>query len=181
PPVGWPRYVRPVCPPRKVEEARVHVNPGLFFSSVQSTGGLRFREFVIREPDQRQAIPDVADRADEILVVNTELGAEAPGVQVYSSGATVVVVAPDFGQQLLAGKHASGVLSEVLEELEFLERQVQGLATDPGRVARFIDHGPRSADLRLRLLFAWYSPGHGQTDSGFDLSRAGRVQHDVIH
>src|SRR5215216_5819970 len=49
-----------------------------------------------------ELVADVADRADQRLVLGAELGPEPPHVDVDGAGATEVVVAPDLLQQLRA-------------------------------------------------------------------------------
>ena len=74
---------------------------------------------------QHEAVADVADGADQGLVLGPELGPEAAYVDVDGAGAAEVVVAPDLLQQLVAGEDPAGVLGEVLQQLELLERQVE--------------------------------------------------------
>src|SRR5688572_21412047 len=65
-----------------------------------------------------KAVTNIADGADELLVLGPELGAQATHVHVNGARAAVVVKAPDFLQQLVTRVDAAGVLHEVLEELE---------------------------------------------------------------
>ena len=82
---------------------------------------------------QDEAVADVADGADVVLVLGAELGAEAAHVDVDGAGAAEVVVAPDLLEQLRAGEDAARVLGEVLQELELLEGQVERAAADASR------------------------------------------------
>src|ERR1700683_2339622 len=69
-----------------------------------------------------EAVPDVADGADQGLVLGAELCAEPAHVHVDGPGAAEVVVSPDLLQQLGPGKNPSGVLGQELQQFEFLER-----------------------------------------------------------
>src|SRR5690606_26041725 len=76
---------------------------------------------------QVEAVPDVADGADDLLGI-AELGAQAPHVHVDRAGAAEVVVPPHVAEQLLAGEHPGRVRGEEVQELELLVGQVQGAA-----------------------------------------------------
>ena len=86
-----------------------------------------------------EAVADVADGADQRLVLGAELGAQPPDVDVHRPGAAEVVVSPDLLEQLGAGEDPARVLREVLEELELLERQVQRATAEPGGVGGLVD------------------------------------------
>src|SRR5688572_8455373 len=107
-------------------KARTRKSPGLFVAGAGPAQGLRgapsgFSElFVLLLTDQGEPVADVADGADQVLVVGAELGAETPDVDVHGARAAVVVVAPHLGEQLLAGKHTAWVLRQVLQEFELL-------------------------------------------------------------
>src|SRR6476620_11253327 len=73
PPLGWPRYVRPVCPPLQRKKPRTHES-GAFSCPAGGGGGrLGLGEFLVRLADQGQAVADVAHGADQVLVVRAEL------------------------------------------------------------------------------------------------------------
>src|ERR1700734_1582924 len=69
-----------------------------------------------------EAVPDVADGADQGLVLGAELCPKPAYVHVDGPGAAEVVVSPDLLQQLGPGKNPSGVLGQELQQFEFLER-----------------------------------------------------------
>ncbi|MCY1236840.1 hypothetical protein D9M72_495130 [compost metagenome] len=73
------------------------------------------------------------------------------------------------------------MLRQVLQEFEFLERQVQGGSVDPGRVACFVDDDAGGADLGGKILFLRHGARDRESNPGFDFSRTRGVQQDVIH
>lgn len=75
-----------------------------------------------------EPVTDVADRADQRLVLGAELGAEPPDVDVHGAGAAEVVVPPDLLEELGAREDPAGVLRQVLQKLELLEGQIQRAA-----------------------------------------------------
>src|SRR5258708_3488995 len=77
-------------------------------------------------------VPDVANRADQRLVLRPELGAQPAYMHVDSPGAAEVLVSPDLGKQLRPGEHPSRMLREELQQLELLERQVERDTPDLG-------------------------------------------------
>ncbi len=95
---------------------------------------------VLSSGGQHEPVADVADGADQRLVLGAELGAQAAHVHVDGAGAAEVVVAPDLLQQLLAAEDPARVLGEELEELELLEGQVERAAADLRGVRRVVDH-----------------------------------------
>src|SRR4051812_35214898 len=101
---------------------------------------------------RHEPVPDVADRSDERLVLDAELGTQPPDVDVDGPGAAEVVVAPDLLQQLRPGEDPPRVLGQELEELELLVREVQDPAPDPRRVRHLVDNDVAGADLRRRRL-----------------------------
>ena len=126
-------------------------------------GAMRFPRPAVRRPGSRgpvprrrsvrlldgrdhEAVAHVADRADQRLVLRAELGPQPADVHVDRAGAAEVVVAPDLLEQLLAAEDAAGVLGEVLEELELLERQVERTPADLGGVRRVVDDHLAGAD-----------------------------------
>src|SRR5215204_6901305 len=60
-----------------------------------------------------EPVPDVANGANDRLVLGAELGAQPPHVYVHSARAAVIVVSPDIAQQLLAAEHPPRVLCQV--------------------------------------------------------------------
>ena len=54
-----------------------------------------------------------------------QLGAQPADVDVDGAGVAGVAVAPDPGEQLLAGEHAAGAGGQELQQLELLARQLQ--------------------------------------------------------
>ena len=65
-------------------------------------------------------------------MLGAELGPQPAHVDVDRAGATEVVVAPDLLEQLRAGEDPARVLREELEQLELLEREVEGATVDLG-------------------------------------------------
>src|SRR5207244_12192633 len=75
-----------------------------------------------------KAITNVADGLDEGSVAVLDLGAEAADVDVDGAGAAVEVVAPDFTEEGLGGKDASGVRGEETEVFIVLVGKLDGAA-----------------------------------------------------
>src|SRR4051812_48098778 len=73
-------------------------------------------------------------------------------MHVHGAGAAVVVVTPDLVQQLVPREHASRVLGQVFEQLEFLVGQVQRLPAHPGGVAGFVNDDAGGMDFAAGLL-----------------------------
>jgi hypothetical protein len=69
-----------------------------------------------------EAVSDIADGADQGLVLGSELRPQPAHVHIDGPGAAEVVVAPDLLQQLGPGKYPAGVLGQELKQFEFLER-----------------------------------------------------------
>src|SRR5690242_12396447 len=67
--------------------------------------------------DRHEPVADVADGADQGLVLGAELGAQPPDVDVDRARAAEVVVTPDLLQQLGPGEDPARVLGEELEQL----------------------------------------------------------------
>src|SRR5580693_689199 len=88
--------------------------------------------------DWHEPVANVADRADQRLVLRAELGSEPPDVDIDCPGATEVVVAPYLLEQLRPGEYAPRMLGQELQQLELLEGQVEGAAVHPGRVGRLV-------------------------------------------
>src|SRR5262245_11202918 len=88
---------------------------------------------------QHEAVADVADSPDQLLVLGPELGSQPAHVDIDGPSPTEVVVTPDLLQELVSGEDAPGVLGEVLEQLELLEGEVESTAADLRRVRRVVD------------------------------------------
>src|SRR4051794_38065151 len=86
-----------------------------------------------------EPVAHVADRADLLLELGAELGAQPPDVDVDRAGAAVVVIAPDLLQQLGASEDPAGVLREVLQQLELLVGEVERASAHLGRVRGLVD------------------------------------------
>src|SRR6202046_984104 len=86
-----------------------------------------------------EPVPDVADRADQCLVLGAELGAQPAHMHVNGPGAAEVVIAPHLLQQLRPGEDPARVLGQELQQLELLEGQVKDAPVQPGRVGGLID------------------------------------------
>ena len=144
-------------------------------AAVVSAGSSRRRAPPSRR--QHEPVADVADGADQRLVLRPELGAQPPDVDVDGAGAAEVVVAPDLLQQLVAGEDPAGVLGEVLEQLELLERQVERALPDLGGVRRVVDHdlaGPDHVVVAPRRRRARRAAGRSRAGSGPRARRARR-------
>ena len=72
------------------------------------------------------------------------------------------------------------MLGEELQQLEFLERQVQGAGAQPGRVGGLVDSQVTGADLVGGGRGQAGPAADGQPQPGFHLSRAGRVQNHIV-
>src|SRR5690606_5903048 len=145
----------------------------------RALGGLLLRRALLL--GRVEPVADVAHRADQLLVLRAELGAQAPHVHVHGAGAAVVVVAPDLLEQLGAGEHAARVLHEVLEELELLVREVDGAAAQPGRVPARVDRELARGDLLLRLLGrAARGALHDEAQARLHLGRGGGLEQQVV-
>ena len=99
--------------------------------------------------DRDETVPDVADGADQRLVLGAELGPQPADMHVDRPGAAEVVVAPDLLEQLRPGEDPARVLGEELQQLEFLEGQVQRAAAQPGQSScRLVDDAGRRSGSR---------------------------------
>src|SRR5215467_10766926 len=94
-----------------------------------------------------ELVADVADRADQRLVLRAKLGTEPAHMDVDRPRAAEVVISPHLLQQLGPGEHVPRVLGEELQQLELLECQVECHATDPRRVRRLVDDQLARPDL----------------------------------
>ena len=92
-------------------------------------------------------IAHVADRADQRFVLRSEFGAQPSYVHVDRAGATEEVVSPYLVQQLRAGEHSTGVLRQVLQQLELFVGQVKWASTQSGGIGALVDHEFAEADL----------------------------------
>src|SRR4029077_12791839 len=101
--------------------------------------------------DRHEPVADVAHGTDQGFVFGAELGPQSPDVDVDRARAAEVVVTPDLLQQLGAGEDPAGMLGEELEQLEFLEGEVEDAAAQPGRVGRLVDGQFARADLDGRF------------------------------
>src|SRR5437867_6518571 len=118
------------------------------------------------------AVADAAYGLDQVLVLGSELGAQAPHVDIDRAGASVEVVAPDLAEQPGTRIDPPGVLRQEPEQLELLQRQVErpsarghakGLGVDRERAQPH--HGAvsgagtapehRQAHTELRFGCAW--------------------------
>jgi len=108
--------------------------------------------------DRHEPVADVAHGADQRLVLGAELGPQPPDVDVDRARAAEVVVAPDLLQQLGAGEDPARMLGEELEQLEFLEGEVEDAAAQPGRVGRLVDGQFARACASLRLVVTSLMP-----------------------
>src|SRR4051794_23030293 len=128
-----------------------------------------------------ELVADVAHRADERFTLRAELRAQAPYMYVDSAGAAEVVVAPHLLQQLGAGEDPAGVLREVLQQLELLERQVERRPTDARLVRRLVDAEVARSDLLGAVgLALGRDPAQGEPHAGLDLRWAGAIEEDVV-
>src|SRR5450830_1514272 len=137
----------------------------------------------LRPPLLRRVEPvaDVAHGADELLVLGTELGAQPAHVDIDGASAPVVVVAPDFLQQLRASEHPTGVLNEVLDQLELFVREIERATTESRRVPTRVDVQVARCDLgRLRAERAARRVLHRQADPSLDLRWSSGVEQDVV-
>ena len=84
----------------------------------------------LARPVGDEAVADIADGADEGLVLAAELGPQPSHVDVDGPGPAEVVVAPDLLEQLRAAEHPARVLREELQQLELLVGEVEGRAVE---------------------------------------------------
>ncbi len=114
-------------------------------------------------------------------MLGAELGAQPPDVHVDRAGAAEVVVTPDLLQQLSAGEDPARVLGQELQQLEFLERQVEHPAAQPGRVGGLVDGQLAGPDLvRFSGHGRHHPPADGEPDPGLDLGGSGRLHDHVV-
>ena len=131
--------------------------------------------------DRHEPVSDVAHGADQGFVLGAELGPQPPDVDVHRARAAEVVVAPDLLQQLGAGEDPARMLGEELEQLEFLEGEVEHAAAQPGRVGRLVDGQFARADLVGRLGDRGDgAAADGQPDPGLHLGGTGCVHNHVV-
>src|SRR4051812_1889938 len=129
-----------------------------------------------------EAVADVADGSDDLLVLDAELRPEPTYVDVNRAGAAEVVVAPHLLEQLGAGEDPAGVLRQELEQLELLEREVEHPRANPGGVGGLVDADGAGADLG-RDVAVRGTGGQAplrQSKARLDLSGAGRVEQHVV-
>src|ERR1700712_2895867 len=106
-------------------------------------------------------VAHVAHGPDQRLVVRTELRPQPSDVDVDGPGATEEVIAPHLLQQLCAGEHPASVLSQVLQQLEFLVGEVKGPPAQPRGVCALVDQQLAEIDLAEALLIGCASaPAH---------------------
>ncbi len=129
-----------------------------------------------------ELVADVADGADQRLVLDAELGAQPADVDVDGAGAAEVVVAPDLLQQLVPGEDPARVLGEELEQLELLVGEVERPARELGGVGVLVDGqlaGPYDTRARRRARRG-LQPADREPQPGVDLGRTGGVQQHVV-
>src|SRR5208283_2875702 len=79
----------------------------------RSASVLRLARRTRRQPaDLPEAVAHRAHRLDEVGVLLTQLGPEAPDVHVDGAGSPVVLIPPDPAEQGLAGEDLAGVGGE---------------------------------------------------------------------
>src|SRR5437763_12264346 len=116
-------------------------------------------------------------------MVGTELCAQPAYEHIDGAGAAVVVVAPDLLQQLRPREDAAGVLGEVLQQLELLERQVEHVAAQLRGVRRLVDAEVAGTDDVAVLDIGGACGGMAlerQTQAGVDLGGTGSVEDEVL-
>src|SRR5262249_25856185 len=124
--------------------------------------------------DRHEPVADVAHGADQGLMFGAEFGSQPPDVNVNRAGAAEVGVAPDLLEQLRAGKDPARMLGEELQQLEFLEGEVEHAAAQPGRVGCLVDGQFARADLVRRLGDrGGGAAADGQPDPGLYFGGAG--------
>ena len=84
-----------------------------------------------------------------MFVFAAQLGAQATDVHVDGTGAAVIVVSPHLLQELRAREHTAGMLHQILQQFEFLVRQIDGPAVQRCRVAVGIHHEIAGTDLAI--------------------------------
>src|SRR5258708_9570002 len=145
-PPGW-------LPVRMRRPCRWHARHGFDAVHVSPFAFVEHRRAAVRRAafDRDEPVADVPDRADQRLVLRAKLRAQAPHVHVDSPGAAEVVVTPDLLQQLRPGEDPAGMLGQELQQLEFLEGQVERATVHPGRIGRLVHHQAAGADLVRQL------------------------------
>ena len=113
-------------------------------------------------------------------MLGTELGPQPPHVYVHRAGAAEVVVAPHLLQQVRTGEHPARVLGKELQQLEFLEGQVEHPGAQPGGVGGLVDGQLARADLVRRHGHRARLAPDGQAEPRLKLGRPGRSEHDVV-
>ena len=115
------------------------------------------------------------------LVLGAELRPQTTHVDVDRAGAAEEVVAPHFLQQLCPGEYPTGMLREVLEQLEFLVSQIKGPSTQSCGVRPLVDNQFAQRDLSRRFRTGnTAAAGDQQPQSGVQLSRTGTGKQDVV-
>ena len=113
-------------------------------------------------------------------MLGAELGPQPPHVHVDRAGAAEVVVAPDLLHQVRAGEDPARVLGQELQQLELLVGEVERAALQAGGVGRLVDGQIADVDVIERRRGGLGPPLDGQPQPGFELGRAGGVEHDVV-
>ena len=86
-----------------------------------------------------ELVPDIAYRADHVLVLAAEFGPQSSHVHVDGADVAGEVAAPYLLHQLGAGKHLARVLRHVREQLELLVGQLEDAPGQPYRVRRLVN------------------------------------------
>ena len=126
-------------------------------------------------------VTDIADGADQRLVLGPELCAQPAHMHVDGAGAAEEVITPNLLQQLSSGEYPAGVLSQVLQQFELFVGEVERTAAQPRGVGALIDHQLAEIDFADALLVGRpATPPYQQSQPGVDLGGSGAGKQDLV-
>ena len=183
--LAWPRSLgaRPAGPlPGWVPACSSGVRPSASVTpaSRSSRAGRPRDPALVTALGRDEPVAHVADGPDQGLVLGAELGPQAAHVHVHRAGTAEVVVTPDLLEQMGPGEHPPWMLGEELQQLELLERQIEGPGSQPGRVGGLVDSQVPGTDLVRGGRGQAGLAADGQPQPGLHLGRAGGVQNHIV-
>ncbi len=114
-------------------------------------------------------------------MLRAEFGPQPAHVDVDRPGTSVVVITPHLLQELSTGEDSARMLREVLQQLEFLEGELERTASQLGRVGGLVHRqvaGPD--DTGFRGTAGGRDPTDREPQPCLDLSGSGAVEDHVI-
>src|SRR5947209_8506406 len=93
------------------------------------------------DPSPHELVSDPMHRQEEMRVIGLRLEflPQAHDVSIYRAGSRELVISPDFFQQFVPADRLSRMTQKVLQQIELLGREVQGLAFARNLALAYID------------------------------------------